>query len=122
MKDLRITKDGDLYLSPITGDVEITDSIPQAIIIRLKWFLNEWRMRPDFGLPYYEEVFVKNPSTSLFASRIRKEILSVEGVVSVDSLTVDLDKSTRKCDVSFKCTIEDGADITQVAEEVVIDV
>lgn len=35
MKDLRLTEDGDLYITE-DGDVQFTDSVLQAIKIRLK--------------------------------------------------------------------------------------
>ena len=40
-KDLKLTPAGDLALAP-EGDVIITNSIAQAIRIRLRWFLGEW--------------------------------------------------------------------------------
>ena len=54
MKDLRLTEDGDLYITE-DGDVQFTDSVLQAIKIRLKWFLGEWRINTDYGMPYFDE-------------------------------------------------------------------
>ena len=89
MKDLRLTEDGDLYVTE-DGDVQFTDSVLQAIKIRLKWFLGEWRINTTYGMPYYDEVFIKNPSTALIEDRVRTEILSVDGVQAVEILaTVD---------------------------------
>lgn len=47
MKDLRLTEDGDLYITE-DGDVQFTDSVLQAIKIRLKWFLGEWRINTTY--------------------------------------------------------------------------
>ena len=55
MKDLLLDESGDLLLDE-TGDIQFTDSITQAIAIRLRWFLNEWKLGPELGIPYYEEV------------------------------------------------------------------
>lgn len=62
MKDLLLDKDGDLYLTP-NGDVSLTDSVRQAILIRLRWFLGEWKFNTSFGLPYFSQIFMKNPNT-----------------------------------------------------------
>lgn len=108
MKDLLLTEDEDLYLSE-SGDVQFTNSIVQAITIRLKWFLGEWKMNTTYGVPYYNEIFVKNPSTALLESRIRKEILTVEEVESVDSVKVSIDKTTRKATILFSVTASDNS-------------
>lgn len=55
MKDLLLDKDGDLYLTP-NGDVSLTDSVRQAILIRLRWFLGEWKFNTSFGLPYFSQI------------------------------------------------------------------
>lgn len=100
MKDLRMNDDGDLYINEV-GDIEVTDDVLQAIKIRLKWFLGEWRLNTEYGMPYFDEVFVKNPSTSLLEDRLRSEILDVEGVQSVDSIKINIDKSTRVSEIQF---------------------
>lgn len=101
MKDLRLTEDGDLYITE-NGDVQFTDSVLQAIKIRLKWFLAEWRINTNYGMPYYDEVFIKNPSTALIEDRIRTEILSIDGVQTVESISVVIDKTTRVANIQFK--------------------
>lgn len=64
MKDLLLTSDGDLCIDD-NANVEITDSVIQEIQIRLRWFLGEWKINPEWGLPYYEQVFVKNPNLAI---------------------------------------------------------
>ncbi len=113
MKDLLLTEDGDLYLSAETGDVTITDSVVQSIIIHLKWFLGEWRMNPDYGMPYYEDVFVKNPNTTLIKSKVRKELLSIEEVSSVEGVEVSVNNATRRASITFSVTLKDGSDVTK---------
>lgn len=95
MKDLLLNRDGDLVINA-TGGVEITDSVAQAIIIRLRWFFNEWRFAPQYGVPYFEEVLVKNPSDLRVRQIIRDEILSVEEVESVSRLDISLRPDRRR--------------------------
>ena len=106
MNDLRLTQDGDLYFSE-NGDVEFTQSVIQAIAIRLRWFLGEWRINTNYGIPYYDEILIKNPSMALLDDRIRTEILSVDGVESIENLDISIDKKTRKCSISFTVIVNE---------------
>lgn len=117
MKDLRLTEDGDLYITE-NGDVQFTDSVLQAIKIRLKWFLAEWRINTNYGMPYYDKVFVKNPSTALIEDRIRTEILSVDGVQTIESISVVIDKTTRVATIQFKVVAQEQV----INEEVKVNV
>jgi len=101
MKDLLLDESGDLLLDE-TGDIQFTDSITQAIAIRLRWFLNEWKLGPELGIPYYEEVFVKNPSTLLLEDRMLDAIYDVEEVTDVEDFRVSLNTTTRKLTVIYK--------------------
>ena len=101
MKDILLDDKGDLKLSE-TGDIQFTDSVKQAIAIRLRWFQNEWKLGPELGIPYYEEAFVKNPSLVLLEDLMRDAILDVEEVTGVENLVLTLDRYLRKLSVSYK--------------------
>ena len=62
MTDIRLGKDGDIVVSEI-GDISLTESVRQAVLIRLRWIYQEWRLGPEMGFPWFEEVFIKNPNT-----------------------------------------------------------
>ena len=70
MKDILLTADGGLAIGE-TGDISITDSVRQAIRVRLRWFFQEWRLGPEIGIPYYEEILVKNPNNLRIKQSIR---------------------------------------------------
>ena len=78
MTDIRLGKDGDIVVSEI-GDISLTESVRQAVLIRLRWIYQEWRLGPEMGFPWFEEVFIKNPNTVKIRSLIRDEIMQVEG-------------------------------------------
>lgn len=99
MKDLLLNKNGDLVVNMATG-VTPTDSVAQAIAIRLKWFFNEWRFAPQYGVPYFEEILVKNPNNLRIRQIIRDEILSVEEVEQVTKLNITM-KPDRTANISF---------------------
>lgn len=99
MTDLKLTEDGDLDVS--SNDLEFTESVRQQIAIRLKWFLGEWRWDPDEGLPYWDEILVKNPNTDLIESAIRSKIFEVTEVTEVDDVYVEIDSATRKATIYY---------------------
>ena len=115
MKDLLLNKNGDLVVNPTAG-VTITDSVAQAITIRLQWFFNEWRFAPQYGVPYFEEILVKNPKNLRVRQIIRDEILSVEEVEQVTKLDISL-KPNRKALITFSAMVAG----VQSEMEVVID-
>lgn len=95
MLDILLSGDGDVALTE-NGDISLTNSVRQAVLVRLRWLFSEWRLGPEFGFPWFEEVFVKNPNTVLIRSRIRDTILEVTGVTNatIDRFVVDRPKRT----------------------------
>ena len=104
MKDILLTQEGDLYINDL-GDIEITDSVRQAVKIRLLWFLNEWRFAPDFGLPYFEEVLIKNPNLERIKRLIRDEVMSVEEVIDVKNIKLTFAKPPRKAHITLEVVL-----------------
>ena len=100
MKDILLTYDGDLHLNEY-GDIEITDSVRQAVRIRLLWFFSEWRFAPGFGVPYFEEILVKKPNLLRIKRIIRDEAMSVDEVRDVQNISIDLNKTKRAAIVSL---------------------
>lgn len=104
MNDLQMTQDGDLAI--LNHDIATTDSIEQSIYIRLRWWYKEWKFGPDYGMKYFENVFVKNPNKTLIMSDVSAQIAGVEGVKSVDKLSVDIDYRTRRAVISYAVTTD----------------
>lgn len=107
MLDLKLSNDGDLALSE-NGDVTLTESICQTVKIRLLWLFQEWRLMPEMGFPYFEDVFVKNPNEVKIKYLIRNAVMEVEGVKDVQEIKFALDNRTRTADITvIFCTDED---------------
>lgn len=104
--DFKITPEGDLEITPI-GDIVQTESVAQAVLIRLKWFLAEWRLGPTLGFPYFEEVFVKNPNLTKIRFLLRDLVLGVEGVTSVQKADIIPDPRTREAKIIIVFTVDD---------------
>lgn len=114
--DILITKDGDLYLDPVKADIQLTGSIAQGIMIRLRWFFNEWVLNPSMGVPYYEDIFGKNPNLIKIRSIINEQIYSVEGVDVVTSLEISVDSVKRIATINYSVQSLEGP----IANEVMI--
>lgn len=63
---------------------------------------------PDAGLPMLGTILVKGPDFRVITQVFRQFLLATDGVVSVDELTVQLDRATRRLSVRFRVTCEDG--------------
>ena len=89
MIDLKLDATGDLELSA-AGDISATDSIVQAVRIRLLWFFGEWRL-----------MLVKNPNESKLRHLIRETVMSVDGVTDVSEILFNIDKKSRRASVEI---------------------
>lgn len=104
MKDILLNGDGDLLINPV-GDISLTDSVQQAIAVRLRWFAGEWRLGKDIGMPYFEEILIKNPDTSRIEQIVRDEILSVDEVEDVKSVVCDVLPEIRTAFIRYEASV-----------------
>lgn len=98
--DILLDATGDILLNQ-SGDIVLGNSISQKIKIKLLWFLGEWIWDIEKGLPYYEELFVKNPDTDSFAGIIREAIFEVDEVTEVVKVEIAYDFFTRMTLIKF---------------------
>ena len=105
MLDFKLTKSGDLELTD-GGDILTTESVCQAVRVRLLWFFDEWRLGPDMGFPYFENVFVKNPSESKIRHLIRETVMSVDEVTDVTEISFSLNSRTREAAITVSFTTD----------------
>lgn len=99
-------RNGNLVL--VTGE----EAIEQNLRLRLKFFLAEHFLDERLGIPFYREVFVKNPNIRLLRTIFSEAIRTTAGIVSVDALEVVIDAPTRTLEVSFVATMETGGTLT----------
>lgn len=107
MLDIKLNADGDLDVSAF-GDISMTESVRQAVLIRLRWIYDEWRLGPEYGFPWFEEVFVKNPNTIKIKTLVRDEILKVKEVKAATVTSVDYNPAKRMA--TFRYTVTVGED------------
>jgi hypothetical protein len=96
LKEVQVNK---FMIWPIAG----ADKVAQQIKINLLSFLGEWFLDTDYGVPYLEQVLVKNPRMAAVETILRRHINSVPDVVRIDSLVVNWDRQARLLRVEFTC-------------------
>jgi hypothetical protein len=107
-KDILLDNSGDIYVGD-TADISIKHSIRQDVKIRLQWFFDEWRFNPEAGIPYFEEVFLKNPNTDVIAQIFREEATKAEGVKEITNVSVVVDSKSRTATIKFTIITDYGS-------------
>lgn len=115
MSDIRLDLDptspsfGDILLQG--GDVVMVDgkdAILQHILQRLKTFQEEWFLDITAGVPYLQQILVKNPDLNKVDALLVDEITGTPGVEDLLEFSSDVNGSLRQLTVSFKAKTTDG--------------
>ena len=83
------------------------DSLLQRIRSNILFFRGEWFADRTRGVPWFQDVFVKNPNPSVLNAIFGDVIRGVQGVRSLDLLTFDLDSETRQLTIQFQVSTDD---------------
>ncbi len=108
-RTIKLDADGDFDVS--TGTLVIlkgSDSIVQAVKIALQCFKGEWFLDPDSGVPFFQDVLVKNPDPSVLQTVFRDAILEVPGVLALNALELAQDRGARTLTVTFRVSTDVG--------------
>lgn len=111
MKDLQLIENqNDLEI--INKDFQLTNDlsryVSQKLRIRLSFFKGEWYLNINKGLPYYEEIFVKNPNLSYIEDLIILEINTCPGVEELLEFNLLYENINRELLIDFKAKLENG--------------
>lgn len=108
----------DLALDPQTGDLLLEsgrlrlatglDAIAQDVTMRLRFFLGEWFLDTRIGVPYFQDILVKNPNIPRATQLLRQVVQETPGVTSVDRFDFTLDAQARKASVAFSASTTTG--------------
>ena len=90
-QDILLDESGDIRLNEYE-DATLTGSVIQ---VHLRWFLGEWPFDESRGVDWFGDMFVKNPDTDQISRMIRSEIAGIDGIQSVEEVTVRVDNATR---------------------------
>lgn len=115
MSDIRLNQDP---LSPSYGDLLIEngnvtlvdgkDAIVQHVLQRLRTFQEEWFLDITVGIPYLQQIMVKNPDLNKVDALIINEILGTPGITELLSFQSAVDNNLRQLAISFRARSTDG--------------
>jgi len=89
----------------MTGDLP---GIRQQVMLRLGFFRGEWFLDEERGVPWYEEILIKNPNLIRIREIFRDAILSVSGIREVTFLDLRFSAYARTLDVNFRASTDLG--------------
>lgn len=120
MTVLRIIPAGDLDLAQgTTRIISGAEYATQRVRVSLDFFLGEWFLDTREGMPYFRDVLVMRPNEDTVQSVFRRGIMRTPGIVSVPTLTVDLDVRERIATIEFEAQYEDGTLIPSKLELII---
>lgn len=110
MIDIALDKDThDLYFS--SSDIHVVndlDSVEQSLKVRLLFYLREWFLDTTSGVPYYDDVLVKNPNVPDIENILKSKIIDTENVTEILEFNSEFDNSTRQLSITFKAKTSFG--------------
>jgi hypothetical protein len=83
--------------------MEGADRVAQQVKITLLAFLGEWFLDIFFGVPYLEDIMIKNPRLTTVESILRTKIMDVPDVLRITFFQMDFDRARRTLRVDFHC-------------------
>jgi hypothetical protein len=108
--DLALNRiDHDMVFHPVLDNkysiwfIDGADKVAQQIKINLLSFLGEWFLDNTYGVPYLEDILIKNPRMASVEVILRNHINSVPNVIRIDSFVLDWNRQTRSLAVEFTC-------------------
>jgi len=86
---------------------ELEDYVSQKLRITLSIMKGEYYLDTDLGIPFIENVFVKDPNLDFISDLYKKTILSVEQVKEITTFELRYDKPTRRLTANFTVKVAD---------------
>ena len=83
-------------------------------MITLKTFLGEWFLDNTHGVPYLENILVKNPNRAEMEAILRAKIKAVPNVVGVPKMRLLLNHPTRSLATVFEIETDNGRIETEI--------
>lgn len=94
--------DGDLVINSGIGGIQ------QDILTRLRTYLGEWFLDNTIGMPYFQQILLKNPDQSKIDAAFINMIMGTPGVISLVSYSFATDFVLRTLTVSFVAQTTQG--------------
>jgi len=110
MKDLALDKDTHdlIYTGSDLLMVDELDQIEQSLKERLLFYRQEWFLDTTSGIPFYDDILVKNPNVPNIENIIKAEIMDTPEAIELLSFKSEFDAPARSYSVSFSLRTEFG--------------
>ena len=113
MIDIQLDSNGaDLMVD--TGDLVIIKddaAIRQSVLQRLRTFFGEWFLDTSVGLPYYQNILVKNPNLDLVQALVKNVVLTTPGITMLNQFQFDYNNGLRELSIEFSAKSTNGQTI-----------
>ena len=114
MSDLQIDRltQNDLVFEQ--GDLVLVSGleyVQQRLRIRLDFGQGEWFLDTAEGVPYKEQILVRNPDLQVISAILRDRILSMPEITRLTSFDLGFDNATGVLRLTFTCETPFGAAI-----------
>lgn len=107
MKDILLDREGDIALTE-EGDISLVTSPVQAVMIKLRWYFQEWVFDPEKGIPWFESVLIKGPDLDGIKKLLIREMMDVDDVLEVPVMDILYDPEMRTALVKFQIRTSEG--------------
>ena len=111
MADIKLTAEHDLDLTnaklTLTDDSN-SESLAQRLKIRLAMFKGEWFLDTDFGIPYFQEIFVKGMTKDQLDAIFMAKIRATPSILALSSFSSTLVGASRAYQMQFTVTTTNG--------------
>ncbi|NIQ92441.1 MAG: hypothetical protein GWN93_27050 [Deltaproteobacteria bacterium] len=93
------------------------EAIRQHMTNRFQTFLGEWFLDTSVGVPYFQQILIKNPAAAVVQDILKATILQTPGVISILNFDADYDVAAREFSLEFTAdTINGPIDFSQIVE------
>lgn len=99
--------DGDLCLTSDANPIG-THPVLQTILQRLRMFRGEWFLNTTLGVPYYQQILVKNPNRSSIDLAVQSTILGTPGVARLVDYSAKYTTANRVISIAFRAATRTG--------------
>lgn len=99
--------------------VDGLDAIHQDWISRLKFIRGEWFLDQRAGIPYFEEILVKQPNPARLRAIFHEATLTTPGIAEIKAFSLDL-SATRVLTLDIDAVTDGGESIKLTYSEMVL--
>lgn len=109
MTDL-LLKNGDLVINGfgLSLTEPSSESLAQRLSIKLQFFKGEWFLDIDFGVPYFQDIFVKPFIQSAVDAILKSHILATPEVAALICYSSQFNKAKRGFTLQFTVKTRSG--------------